>query len=343
MIYYSRKNRYTFILIILSYTGQLFMTSMGKYRHLSHASTASGHFAILAIDHRANLLERLNQTAPTPLSDEDFADFKMLLMKHVLPPASGILADPGSAIGKGIAHRLIQGHQGIIAPIEVTDYNIHPSQREMNWIPNWSIAQLARMGGAGVKMLLPYHPKSDNAEYKREAVSVVVGQCNEHDIPLYLEPIAHPLDADKTLSNAELLDVVLEMATTFSEMGADILKMQFPVDAKQSDDESEWLSACKQLNEACTVPWALLSAGVTYDTFERQARIACQAGASGVIVGRAVWTEAVDLQGDDRVEFLQTTSKQRMETLAQICADHAQPWFDRVETPADDVIWYESY
>ncbi len=319
------------------------MTTMGKYRLLSHTSTASGYFSILAIDHRANLLERLNQTASSPLTDDDFSNFKKLLMEYVLPPASGILADPGSAIGKGIAHRLIQGHQGIIAPIEVTDYNLHPSKREMNWIPNWSIAKLKRIGGAGVKMLLPYHPKSDSAEYKRDIVEQVIEQCTEHDIPLYLEPIAHPLDAETTLSNAELLDVVLEMATTFSEMGVDVLKMQFPVDAKQSNDESEWLAACEQLTEACTVPWALLSAGVTYDTFEHQAEIACHAGASGVIVGRAVWAEAVDLQGDERVEFLQTTAKQRMESLAQICADHAQPWYDKVTPPENHATWYEAY
>jgi tagatose 1,6-diphosphate aldolase len=319
------------------------MTTMGKYRLLSHASTSLGHFSILAIDHRANLLERLNQISSTPLTDEDFADFKILLMKHILPSASGLLADPGSAIGKGIAHRLIQGHQGIIAPIEVTDYNIHPNQRDMNWIPNWSIAKLKRMGGSGVKMLLPYHPKSDSADYKRGIVEQVIEQCTEHDIPLYLEPIAHPLDSEQVLSNAELLDVVLEMATTFSAMGADVLKMQFPVDAKQSDDEDEWHIACDKLNAACTVPWALLSAGVTYDTFERQAKIACQAGASGVIVGRAVWAEAVELQGNERVEFMKNTAKQRMETLAQICADHAQPWFERVTVPDNHVTWYEAY
>lgn len=319
------------------------MTTIGKYRLLSHTSTSSGHFAILAIDHRANLLEQLNQLSPIQLTEEDFATFKMLLMQYILPFASGILADPGSAIGKGIAHRLIQGHQGIIAPIEVTDYNIHPSQREMNWIPQWSIEKLKRMGGAGVKMLLPYHPKSDSAEYKHDVVRQVVDQCSEHDIPLYLEPIAHSLDAAKPLSNAELLDVVLEMATTFSAMGSDVLKMQFPVDAKQSEDEDEWLSACQQLNAACSVPWTLLSAGVTYDVFERQAKVACKAGASGVIVGRAIWAEAVKLQGNARVEFLRTTANQRMETLAQICADYAHPWFDRFETPANDVTWYESY
>lgn len=319
------------------------MTTMGKYRLLSHTSTSAGHFSILAIDHRSNLLERLNKTAPIPLTDEDFADFKMRLMKHILPSASGILADPGSAIGKGIAHRLIQGHQGIIAPIEVTDYNIHPSQRDMNWIPEWSVAKLKRLGGAGVKMLLPYHPESDTADYKQDIVEQVIEQCTLNDIPLYLEPIVHPLTAEQTLSNAELLNIVVEMAKTFSAMGVDVLKMQFPVDAKQSNDEDVWRVACEKLNEACTVPWALLSAGVTYDIFEHQAKIACQAGASGVIVGRAVWAEAVDLQGDERIEFLQTTAKQRMATLTQICADHAQPWFERVTVPDNHVTWYESY
>lgn len=319
------------------------MTTMGKYRLLSHTSTPDGHFAILALDHRANLLKSLNQAAPSPLSDEDFAGFKMQLMQYILPPASGILADPGSSIGKGIAHRLIQGHQGIIAPIEVTNYDIHPSQRDMDWIPEWSVAKLKRVGGAGVKMLLPFHPKSESAKHKQGIVQNIIDQCAKYDIPLYLEPIAHALDADTPLSNAELLDVVIEMAEMFSAMGVDILKMQFPVDAKQSHDLDEWQAACEKLNAACRVPWALLSAGVTYDVFEQQAKIACQAGASGVIVGRAVWAEAVKLQGNERVKFLKNTAQKRMATLAQICADYAHPWFDRVATPANHVTWYETY
>ena len=313
------------------------MTTIGKYRHLSQTSTSEGHFVILAIDHRSNLLKRLNATSPKPLTDEDFADFKMLLMKHVLPPASGLLADPGSAIGKGIAHRLIQGHQGIIAPIEVTDYDIHPGQREMNWIPEWSIAKLKKMGGAGVKMLLPYHPESDTAEHKRTIVEQIIAGCAEHDIPYYLEPIAHSLDSEQKLSNVELLDVVVDMAETFSAMGVDVLKLEFPVDAKQSEDEDEWRVACQKVDAACTVPWALLSAGVTYDVFERQAKVACQAGASGVIVGRAIWSEAIDLHGEARTEFLRTTAQDRMITLAQICADDAQPWYESVAKPDNHV------
>lgn len=133
------------------------------------------------------------------------------------------------------------------------------------------------------------------------------------------------------------------MARIFSEMGADILKMQFPVDAKQSQDESEWQSACEALDSACTVPWALLSAGVDYPTFARQARIACEAGASGVIVGRAVWAEATQLTGDDLTQFLTTTAHQRMDELAEICAKYAHTWHTSVDPPNTDADWYTHY
>lgn len=319
------------------------MTSIGKYRHLSHAATAAGHFVILAIDHRSHLLKALNQSAGRTLSDEEFASYKMLLMEHVLPPASGLLADPGSAIGKGIAQRLIRGGQGIIAPIEVTDYELHPSQREMNWIPGWSIAKLKQIGGAGVKMLLPYHPRSANAAGKRDIVASIIRQCAAHDLPFYLEPIAHSLTPGRRLDNAELLDAMLESTATFCALGVDCLKLPFPVNAHQSDSEAEWRRACEKLNAACTVPWTLLSAGVDYATFERQARIACQAGASGVIVGRAVWAEAIHLHAAERTAFLASTARQRMERLAQICAQHAAPWFERTAAPPAAVNWYENY
>jgi tagatose 1,6-diphosphate aldolase len=94
---------------------------------------------------------------------------------------------------------------------------------------------------------------------------------------------------------------------------------------------------------ACRVPWALLSAGVSYETFAQQARIACQAGASGVIVGRAIWKEAVALQGAERIQFLATTGQTRMAELTSICREHATPWFDRIQQPDASYDWFANY
>ena len=93
----------------------------------------------------------------------------------------------------------------------------------------------------------------------------------------------------RPLPNDELRRVVIESARTFSQMGIDVLKTPFPLDVAHEPDEAVWRAALAELNEACRVPWALLSAGVDYPTFRRQAELACEAGASGVIAGRAIW------------------------------------------------------
>lgn len=318
------------------------MTTMGKYRHLSHASTRDGHFVIMAIDHRANLLESLNQYAPQPLTDAGFTDFKQQVISSLTPYASALLTDPAYGIGPGVASRVISGQIGLLAPIEVTDYGLHPSERRIEYIPNWSVEKIKRVGGDGVKLLLPYHPEADHVNEMHAIVRQIVDDCAKYDIPFYLEPIPYALDPRATLSNAELLQISVEMCKTFSDMDVDILKLPFPVDTKQNSDESEWHAACEAVNDACTVPWALLSAGVNYETFAKQVEIACEAGACGVIVGRAVWAEAVKLQGEARTNFLNTTAVERMKELSAICATHAETWMTCTDPPDASIGWYEA-
>lgn len=320
------------------------MTTIGKFRHLSRATTSDGHFVIMAIDHRTNLLEKLNQTAPKPYDDTAFSNFKQNVIKSLAPYASAVLTDPTYGIASSIIENTIAGSMGLLAPIEITDYGLHPSQRGMQFIPDWSVRKIKMIGGDGVKLLLPYHPEADNVQEKYDAVEKIVAECSTYDIPFYLEPIPYSLDRNMKLSNAELRDISVEMCKTFSHMGADILKLPFPVDHKQSQDETEWLAVCQAINEACTVPWALLSAGVDFDTFARQSKVACQSGASGVIVGRAVWTEAVDLHDDKaRKDFLYNQAIARMQMLADICKTHATSWQTRSSSPTTELNWYASY
>jgi tagatose 1,6-diphosphate aldolase len=314
---------------------------IGKYRHLSHASTLAGHFVVLAIDHRANLLDSLNTYAPAPLNDQTFTYFKQMVIDTLAPRASAVLTDPAYGIGAAVANRVLPGQVGLLAPVEVTNYDLSPDKREIEFIPGWSVEKIKLAGGDGVKLLLPYHPDSQNAVQKDAIVRQIVSECGKWDIPFFLEPIAYSLDSERPLSNEELRQVTINMATGFSDMGVDVLKLHFPVDPAQNQDENVWRAACESVNASCTVPWTLLSAGVPFDTFLKQARIACQAGASGVIVGRAVWNESIPLQGEERAAFIRTTAVERIDQLSKLCADYATPWFERVKTPANGPDWYQ--
>ena len=320
------------------------MTTIGKYRHLSQCSTAAGHFNVLAIDHRANLRALLDRAAATPISDRDFVDFKLLVLRHLLGPSSAVLTDPGYGLGPGVANGVIEGRTGLISPIEVTDYTPHPSHRQTNFMPGWSVGRIKRMGGAGVKLLLYYHPDADNAAGQRQIVADIVAECARHDIPFFLEPVTYSLDPDAALDSDELWRVVVDMAATFSEMGVDVLKLQFPVDPSQNSNLSDWEKACMEVDAVCRVPWVLLSAGVDFETFLDQARTACEAGASGVMVGRAVWSEAVELNGEERRDFLMNIGRRRMDKLAEVCERYAAPWYERVDPPETMLPdWYSDY
>lgn len=295
--------------------------SLGKTRHLARCTTSDGRFLILAIDHRANLWDELQKHHATPITDADMTAFKQDVTRALLPHASGLLTDPTYGIIEGITSGVIDARKGLLAPLEVTNYTLHPSERDVSFIPDWSVEHIKRVGGDGVKLLLYYHPDAPTAAAKRAHVERIVAECARWDIPFFLEPIAYRLDPQHHLSNAELLQVSIHMAKLFSGMGVDVLKLSFPVDAKQNDDELVWQQACERLHDACgATPWALLSGGVTYATFARQARIACAAGAKGVIVGRAVWADAIALDGEEREDFLEGIAAARIRELGAITA-----------------------
>ncbi|MEZ4667040.1 MAG: tagatose 1,6-diphosphate aldolase [Anaerolineae bacterium] len=319
------------------------MITLGKYRHLTQSSTAAGHFIILAIDHRANLLSALNKHRINATSDQEFMHFKLQVMKYLLPSASAVLTDPNFGVGQGITDGVISGKHGILAPLEETNYDVYPSQRQTNFIQGWSVEKIKRIGGSGVKLLLYYHPDDPTAPQKRTLVSKIVDQCRQFDIPFFLEPIAYSLDSERPLSTSELRQVVVDSAREFSASGVDILKLEFPINPYQESDEAVWLDACMEVDSVCSIPWTILSAGVSFEIFRRQARIACQAGASGVIVGRAVWNEAVELQGAHRLNFLQSTACKRIEELSLICEQNAVDWRERVPSPQLTPNWYETY
>jgi tagatose-1,6-bisphosphate aldolase len=101
-------------------------------------------------------------------------------------------------------------------------------------------------------------------------------------------------------------------------------------------------AACTEISAAAQTPWILLSAAVSFEAYQQQIIAACQAGASGIAVGRAVWQEAVHMDGQARLDFLRTTGRERITRLNALCVALARPWTDfySLEAPFD---WYKNY
>ena len=89
--------------------------------------------------------------------------------------------------------------------------------------------------------------------------------------------------------------------------------------------------ACKRLASRLTVPWAVLSAGVSSDEFAKVLRVSCdEGGASGFIAGRAIWKETVAMGHDERVAYLSETGRRRMDEYVSIIEGRARPYQEAV-------------
>jgi len=87
----------------------------------------------------------------------------------------------------------------------------------------------------------------------------------------------------------------------------------------------------------------LLSAGVDFETFSRQTVIACRAGASGILAGRAIWKESSEMTGRDRDAFLRDTVLPRLQQLNAICHEEARPWTECYLASETAEDWYRTY
>lgn len=314
------------------------MNDFATSRHLWRCSTPEDTFAILAIDHRDNLIADMAQARGKTVRYQDVVAFKRLVIQSIAPVASAVLTDPDYGFTAMQTRDMAQ--IGLIAPLEVTNYNVHPSQRQTVFIPNWHVEKIKRTGCDGVKLLLYYHPEAENAAAQMDIVDSIISDCQRYNIPFFLEPISYSLAPDRPLTSEERAQVVIETARSFARRGVDVLKLEFPLDVAQSPDETTWTPVLQQLAEVCIVPWVLLSGGVPFDVFLSQARAACLAGAAGVMVGRAVWGDGVGLEGDALAQFMQTTGRERMRQLTDVCARDGTAWTTQRQFSPLPEQWY---
>jgi tagatose 1,6-diphosphate aldolase len=137
--------------------------------------------------------------------------------------------------------------------------------------------------------------------------------------------------------------VVKETARRLSNTGADILKLEFPVDVAFDRDQNSWHAACQAVSAVSAVPWVLLSAGVDFETFADQTYIACQEGASGFLAGRAIWKESVALPTNERKQFIQNVAIPRLNALTEIATQKARSWRQFYIPMSASENWYERY
>ncbi|MFW6102345.1 MAG: tagatose 1,6-diphosphate aldolase [Chloroflexota bacterium] len=327
--------------------------SIGKLRGLQQLADSRGIMTMCAIDHRGALKRALNEKNPEAVSYQDMVDFKLDLCQAVAPFASAILLDPEYGAGQAITAGLLPGSKGLLVSIEKTGYSGDSTARITELLPDWSVKKVKKMGASAVKLLIYFRPDlKDVASKQLDLVASLADQCLEEDIAFLVEPVSYPIEKNgKSSKNfAEIKPgLVIDTARQITALPIDVLKAEFPADIKFEQDEGKLLGLCKELNQASRLPWVLLSAGVDFESFRKQVKIACKTGASGFLAGRALWQEGAQIRSrDERMKFFQNTAAPRLKELIELADSYGKPWYSRLGTengrfgPVTEG-WYRSY
>ena len=327
--------------------------SIGKIRGLQQISTGRGIFVICAIDHRGSLRSALEKELARKVGYQEMVQYKSDICSALAPYASAILLDPIYGAAQSIAGGALPGSTGLLVSVEASGYQDNPEGRVTTLLDGWSVGKIKRMGGSAVKILVYYRPDLvEVARVQLETVQSVAEECIKHDLPFLVEPVSYPVEVEKADLKQFFVkkpNLVIETARQITALPIDVLKAEFPADLNHEKDKSKVLEACQKLSEASRVPWVLLSAGVDYKMFSEQVKLACQAGASGFLGGRAIWQEALQFADkEQRVKYLKTTVADRFKELVEITDKYAVPWHRKFAITSVELAnitedWYTIY
>lgn len=319
----------------------------GKVRGLTTTSGPAGIFTVLAIDHRDSMRVVLDPEDPAAVPASRLTEIKLWLVAALASEATAVMLDPEYSAAQAIATRSLPGGIGFLAALEAQGYMGDPTARQTSLLDGWSVEKAKRLGASGIKLLVLYRPDSPIADAQDQMIRDVVADCARYDIPLFLEPLAYVTEAGLTADSPEFAAkrrrIVIDTVRRLAGLGPEVLKVQFPVDTRREPDRELWSDACAELNEASSVPWVLLSGGDPYELFRDQVEIACAAGASGFMVGRALWGEAVAAPVAARDAMVDSTLRPRFRELAALARRLGRDWAHRYELPPVDATWYREY
>lgn len=305
----------------------------GKLMGLRQITDEKGRFKVLAMDQSNSFKKALramhaDEGKPSEPGYAEIRDCKMEMTRELAPYASALLLDVNYGLRQSVNALALPRGVGLIARVEASRDAGLPGEYE----PGWSVEQIKKMGAAAVKLLV-YLDTEDKEGTKAQLAFArdVCRACAEADILLMTEELSFPRKGETKDSPAykkRLVKNILESAKLLGPL-TDVLKLEFPGFLGE-DPDAQLAENLVQLNAAAIRPWVLLSAGVGFDLFEGQVKLALSAGCNGYMAGRAIFKDYFgETDAAKRAQFLRATGVERMKRLNALVDKHAKSWLER--------------
>ncbi|MCA9248134.1 MAG: tagatose 1,6-diphosphate aldolase [Planctomycetales bacterium] len=310
---------------------------VGVVRSLQIAASERGIFKILAVDHWESMSALIAPSAPDTVSPEQLTELKLQIVRHVAGETSAVILDPVYSVAQAIRSDSLPRHVGFLTKAEQEQPQGPDHARRTELIGDWSAAKAKAAGACGVKLFLYYHPHAGELATRQETIAQrIAEQCTAAEIAFFLEPIVYSIDPSQPTNSPAFArqrrQLTIETVKRLAAVQPTVFKLQFPVDGAWERADSVWREACAELDDACNAPWAILSAGDPFELFKAQLQVACEAGCSGFLAGRALWREAAPLKSEARQAALDEVVLPRLRELNAIADQHGKSWQAKIQS-----------
>ena len=289
----------------------------------------------IAIDAGSGLKQALKDARKAFYQENDLETFKKLIITSLGQYATTILID--SEFGPHLISKYPKQCSPMMA-FEADVYHISDEDRITKLPDNIKVSDFSRLGYKVLKFFMYYAP-NDNIEIneqKQKIIENIGKECVKNNISFLMEPLVYdPIKRPGSLDYAYLKPQLVENATkTFSnpKFNINYLKVEVPVDLSFVEGfgdpiikQKEAIKFFKDASIAASgIPLLYLSAGVSFEWFKESLNMAIKAevDCSGFMCGRAIWSEAIKVFGEQGEEglnsWLNTTGQNRLNELISL-------------------------
>ena len=289
----------------------------------------------IAIDAGSGLKQAIKDARKAFYQENDLETFKKLIITSLGQYATTILID--SEFGPHLISKYPKQCSPMMA-FEADVYHISDEDRITKLPDNIKVSDFSRLGYKVLKFFMYYAP-NDNIEIneqKQKIIENIGKECVKNNISFLMEPLVYdPIKRPGSLDYAYLKPQLVENATkTFSnpKFNINYLKVEVPVDLSFVEGfgdpiikQKEAIKSFKDASIAASgIPLLYLSAGVSFEWFKASLNMAIKAevDCSGFMCGRAIWSEAIKVFGEQGEEglksWLNTTGQNRLNELISL-------------------------
>lgn len=299
--------------------------SMGvKNTRIKRLSDCNGKFCMMGIGAVDALKEMISKKIGVPADRVDFQElymFKKTTIFELAPYLSAVSTDP--VYGYPACAESFPDKTGLILSIQKPGYKKGGRgnmERVNEFFREWIDKEIWNYRFDALKLTIYYREEASHEvkQHQKNMAKEAGEKCAECSVPFILEIMSYPVmkeEVDNPLLYAKRLpEIVMGYVGEYSReiYGADILKIDFPADLKYCEGFadnfgkrgdvlytlSEIDSYCREVSNISNKPWVILSGGVGFNEFAERVKIACKAGASGFLGGRAIWGGASEFFPD---------------------------------------------